>query len=368
MCCKCFLVEHNGHPFGSIDSETKEEIQDKIKTLLEKAKPLFKKAEDHLEYINRIEIAKNERKEQEVIEAQIKGHYDPLIEKLTKEREKALEEAKEICTQDNKKIWSRQATLEKVVTDYKKARSESEYISESVDDHRVIQDGQIIISLLQKVIETELKLEDTEIMEMESRKYSPPTSECPNDDIKLIKTNPRVILDQPCVPKTILLKDEVKVEFSVSLKIGDHVSSRKQAWQPQVKIVHGYCQAEIPKYTCTKKDDKDEWVVTFHPVVAGTHCIMVSVQTDFAGEKIDKDMEPVYFKVKEKNSIQEGDKVEKGPDWSDGDNQQEVGVVKNVKDDGSVTVKWPETKGCYKWGHDGLYQVQLKDVTKTDTH
>lgn len=346
--------------------ETQEEVQCKIKTLLEVAGSMLPQAQAHLEYINGVDQEKEKKGEKEAIQTKVKEYYDPLIKKLQNEQTEALDEVEKVCNNDRKKIWSRQSELQDVVSNYNKARSDSEsVITTSTNEQQVIREGQAIIALLQKVIKTQLKLEDTESLEMESRKYNPPTSECLGK-LELVKTEPKLILEhQNSVPKTVHLRDEVTVQFSMSLKIGDCISPKKPTWQPSVKIVHGHRQVEIPKHTC-KNTSEDQWVIGFYPVVAGCHSITITSETDFAGKKISDKMD-IVIKVKEKNSIQTGDKVEKGPDWNDEDDIPEVGVVKSVAEDCSVIVEWAGREGCYKWGQNGHFQVQLKqEHTETE--
>ncbi|XP_064400791.1 uncharacterized protein LOC135346939 isoform X2 [Halichondria panicea] len=358
ICFRCFAEGHNGHENGFIDQNTRREVQEKIHTLISDTKATFTKAQEHFEYINSIEIAKGERKEKEHLESQIKEHFDPRIAQLQRQRDETLKEAEEECNGDQKKIWSRQTKFEDAIKNYKKALDDSEEIVESDNDQKVIQDGQDIINALQNVTKLGLDLKDTEALELESRKYTPPSSE-DLGKIELVTTEPELILDPKLIPQTVYLKEEVRIELQVSLKIGEYESKKKGVCKPCVKITHGHNQVEIPDHTIERKEDK--WLISFHPVVAGHHSIVVSVETDFACKKISNRMDH-SIKVKGKKSIQRGDTVERGPDWCQQDERQEVGTVLKV-DEGKVQVKWVDKEEeWFKWGLGGSFEVQLKHV------
>ncbi len=357
ICFRCYAALHNGHDHGFIDEKTRREIQKKIGTLIRETKATFAKAQEHFEYINSIEIAKRERKEKEHLESQIKEHFDPMITQLQRQRDETLKEAEEECNRDQKKIWSRQTKFEDAIKEYKKALDDSEEVVGSENDQKVIQDGQVIINSLQNVTKLGLHLKDTEALEMESRKYTPPCSE-DQGQIELVTKEPKLILEPTLFPQTVYLKEKVNVELQVSLKIGDYESTKKGVYKPRVKITHGHKQVEIPDQTIEKKENK--WLISFHPVVAGHHLIVVSAETDFAGKKICDTMEH-SIKVKGKKSIQQGDTVEMGPDWCEQNEGQKLGKVLKV-DEGKVQVKWVDKKEWYNWGLDGSFEVQLKHV------
>ncbi len=359
ICFKCFAEKHQDHVYGDINEETRKNVQEKIGTLLRETKPTFAKAQAHLEYVNSIEGAKIERNEKEHLESKIKEHFDLMITQLQEQRAETLQEAEEACYSDLKKIWGQKTTLEDAIKKYKKALDDSEEIVESDNNQKVIQDGQVIINSLQNVTKLELDLKDSEALEMESRKYTPPCSE-DQGKVELVTTEPELILDYKLFPQTMLLRDKVSIELQVFLKIGDHKSKKKGVCKPCVKITHGHSEVEIPDNTYIIEMKEDKWLISFHPVVAGHHSIVVSVETDFAGKKISNRMEQ-SIKVKGKKSIQPGDTVERGPDWCEQDKRQEVGTVLKV-DEGKVQVKWVDKEEECKWGLDGLFEVQLKHV------
>ncbi len=136
-------------------------------------------------------------------------------------------------------------------------------------------------------------------------------------------------------------------------------SKIKEGCKPIVKIAHGYKRMDIPTPPTVEKHG-EQWLVAFSPVVAGCHLITITIETEIAGKIIQNER----IMIENRESIQPGDEVERGPDWNEIDQQHCVGEILNVSEDDSVRVRWRDgrdgTEEEYKWGQDDSYEVQLK--------
>ena len=142
----------------------------------------------------------------------------------------------------------------------------------------------------------------------------------------------------------------------VHFSLNEFESKMKDGCKPTVKIAHGYNRIDIPTLPTVKQHGK-QWLVAFSPVVAGCHLITVTIDTEITGNVIQNER----IMIENRESIQPGNEVERGPDWNDIDQRHCVGEVLSVSEDDSVRVQWRDgTEGEYKWGQDNSYEVQLK--------
>ncbi len=142
----------------------------------------------------------------------------------------------------------------------------------------------------------------------------------------------------------------------VCFSLNEFESKLKDSCKPAVKIAHGYNRIDIPTPPTVEKH-REQWLVTFSPVVAGCHLITITIETETAGNVLHNDR----IMIENRESIQPGNEVERGPDWNETDHRHCVGDVLSVSEDDSVRVQWRDgTEGEYKWGQDDSYEVQLR--------
>ena len=356
LCSTCFVIQHNGHDYGA---DISKELKADIKKLLEETKPTHTQAQEHLEYVKKVEQETISRSTE--IPSEIKKFYDPLIKELTDQRDELLREAEEKCNDDSKHIWKTEGTLEEAITDYEKAVATGRQLANTSDEQQVLREGQAVIHALQKITKVDLKFENTETLETQQREFW--TGEKPKVEGlgKLIIADGEPMLKIECSgpPKTVHFHDLVKFKVGVSLVIKERVSQKLPICELKVEITHGQKKASIPVPPTVERHG-NQWLVCFQPVVAGHHTVTLSAETEFA-RKILKIKREDSIKIMKKQSIEAGDKVRVGPDWSQAEEVQGEGEVVDVApEDCEVEVRWKDGKKerC-KWGQNGLYEVQV---------
>ena len=70
----------------------------------------------------------------------------------------------------------------------------------------------------------------------------------------------------------------------------------------RLQTTHGYKRMDIPTPPTVEKHG-EQWLVAFSPVVAGCHLITITIETEIAGNAIDRIM------IEKRESIQPGDEV-----------------------------------------------------------
>ena len=356
VCYKCFVYQHNGHKFGA---NATQELKTEVKSLLEDTGAVLTQLQEHLEYTKKVEQQTITRSTE--IPYEIKKIYDPLIKELTDQRDELLREAEEKCNDDSKHIWKRKEVLEDAITDYEKAAATGRKLTETSDEQQVLGEGQAVIHALQKITKVDLKLEDTETLETKRREFW--TGEKPKvkglGKLAIVDGEPNMKIKCSGLPKTVHFNEEVEFEVGVSLEIEERVLQKLPLCKPKVEITHGKKKASIPDPPTVKRRG-NHWLVSFQPVVAGHHTVTLSAETEFAKKQLKEKATVDPLKIKKKNSIQCGNKVRPGPDWSKAEEVQGEGEVVSTFRECEVEVRWEDgKKEWYKWGQDGLYEVQV---------
>ena len=98
VCLLCFVVSHNGHDFGNIDSDTRIEVQGQIEGLVYQVKTKLSELEESLRYINQIEQDKT--KESVDLKEEINKSFGSLVAAIEARRAALVEEVEAASVKD----------------------------------------------------------------------------------------------------------------------------------------------------------------------------------------------------------------------------------------------------------------------------
>ena len=366
VCHRCFVNEHNGHPFGEAnDSQTRKEIEDEMNSLITTVGSRLTGAQEHFEYMNKVEQDAMKRLDQ--IKDEIKQVFNPLIETLEKQRDKVQKDAEISCNKHLKEVWAQKERLETAIVKLKGTLDLAEQSIQCSDDQQFLQRGHKVIYRLKELTQTEYNPADpalTESLEIETIEFE--HRELPSFDtignVAAGNGRPNLAISYTPPARTIYLGEEVKFEVEVALKINQKETKSKKHCKLDVKVTHGKAKLDIPNPPSIKDNGDDRKLVSFTPVVSGVHTVSMRAEIDFGKKSIEPATEEEIIKAI--GTPRYGDKIHRGPDWDpkrDDQVEENEGKVIEVENTNKVKVKWNggNHEATYKWGEDGEYEVQM---------
>ena len=395
-CLLCFVASHNGHDIGNIDSNTRIQVQTKIKDLMGQVDAKVVEFEENLRHLN--EIEQDKTKESISLKEEINKSFDSLVAAIEARRAALVKEVEAASVKDLKEIWAQKEVVETSITASRGALALATRSLQCTNDLELLLLGAQINKQLKELSEKNWDPTSITSTEATSRQY---VANTPFGISKLgqIKVSTKQLTSNvsKCVPRgeylvlpdkefetpfgsepssflvsfeTATFKLGVPISFDIKLNRRSRGKKKNPLSQPNVRVLHGKSKVDIPHLPSVVADKmKGTWSVSFTPVVSGEHVIVVEA-TRMGYKSVDKTESTIT--VTGEPSI--GAVVQRGPDWDYGDEDGGKGYFGTLKISilgCRFIVNWNKPgiymynrgsgllKYNYRWGDGNNYDLQL---------
>ncbi len=356
VCNDCIVTTHHeGHKYSAVDTATREEVETKLKTELDRSKAKLTDLREGLGYIKRVEQQLGAQPDE--LKKAINATFDSLVATLETRRAQLLKETDAKCSGDLKKVWSQREVVEIAVVDLETTVGFTERVLECASDAEFLSLSPQAFTRLSHLettkweVDTVCDLEETkrEFLGRNHRTYvqNHHTYLQNIGEMREVKVSPPVVLHG--LPKSLPLAK--KTEFTPASKS----RWRMRIGKPAVTVSYGFSRKK--QYLRPVKKAGGKWVIPFTPVCGGRHSLSLSV----SGKEVEES--PFEFTVQ--GTPAEGDIVTRGPDWKYGNVDGGVGSHGIVGPDSqgihNLAVTWNNgNEYLFRWGtENGQYDIVL---------
>ena len=353
VCQHCTMKDCQGHKL-----DVAKDVRECLKASLDLLKTKAEDFESHVEYIQSVE-QKNET-ESTRCEQDIASVFQEVIDQLLKRKEHLIADLKDMNGVQQSYIKEHKDFVEGKLRELKDNIKVIEKIHDARKDSKLMVERDHLLSKATEL--SQLQWNTGKVNSTQWQIVSPPKDDyarqfgqilpkpSPENIIVEMKEN-AVIGEQNeftvrVEPKQQIMRCNIDKEMSIKIMLDSDNASGAASGRPQGTLVSRK----------VRKVSENEWKVSYFPRARGQLYISVSVCGVEAKDS--------FFTRQVVNNIKPGDKVVRGSDWKWNDQDGgcgAVGEVVTVKDNGWITVRWPNKKQAkeYRWGKDGKFDVKL---------
>ena len=345
VCCSCIVATHQGHKMGLIDSETRKEMETRLKSMVDEVQQKLNQLEENLEYIEEVEKQAMNRPIE--LKSAINSTFDSLVATLESRRAELLKEADNTCNKDLKEVWAQKEYHETTLVSLRSALSFAKRSLQCSNDLELISLTAQIITRLKCLKDVEWDSATTEAVEVTNFKF---TKRRPVSDLKLVGKIVKDVCQLPAQFSVEALPENVQLGTKVTFRISVLGSrkAKKQITNLNLKVLYGHSQNGVLIPQTTRSKD-GTWVATFTPICGGQHTIQLD-KLNVQSKNIHVTGIPAV-----------GAKVRRGPDWKFTNHDESPGrVVKYNSSKQSFNVCWNDGNqySGYRWGI--YYDIELE--------
>lgn len=345
ICPSCFVsvTGHRKHDFVRFE-EADEVCHKRVQELVRASEQNLKTFHGHKDYLQGIEKAVVTSSHTEQLTKRINHEFDACIENLQERRGYLLAKAEEVGNMSKKGLWSQKDFVERTITKIQSGVMFAQRAQRCSNlEERIVMNTQAISRLCEVFEDSwdQTAIQSPMVFKLSKQQPSIDSlaswgelSLLSNDDITLDNG-----LEATC---TVCQQSLVTVKFHV-----DPLSL------PSFQILYGKSQQilDTNEVVIYESEEDSCYNVEFVPRVAGNHVLEIWLAGVSVGRKT--------FSVAGRPRV--GNSVQVGPDWNGEITGIRLGKVTESRLR-KVTVDWGDAydnQMDYKWGDDGLYEVEL---------
>ena len=164
VCNKCIVSsEHRGHEFTEIDSQTREEVDDKLVSLSTTVDEELKQQMDHLNYVKKVEKVTSDMASE--LQEKINYTFDSYAAGLEARRTELLAESESKCSVKMKILWSERDSLERTIADMTTTQNFAKQVRKCKNNREFLQLTSQVLPHLRKLESWEWNDESIEDVE-----------------------------------------------------------------------------------------------------------------------------------------------------------------------------------------------------------
>jgi len=201
---------------GLIDSETRKEMETRLKSMVDEVQQKLDQLEENLEYIEEVEKQAMNRPIE--LKSAINSTFDSLVATLESRRAELLKEADNTCNKDLKEVWAQKEYHETTLVSLRSTLSFAKRSLQCSNDLESISLTAQIITRLKCLKDVEWDSATTEAVEVTNFKFTQPH---PKSDFKLVGKIVKDVCQLPArfgveaLPENIQLGTKVTFRISV---------------------------------------------------------------------------------------------------------------------------------------------------------
>ena len=353
VCCDCIVNAHQGHTFGSINKDTRSEVEQLLEDMSCSAKKTLDEFSGNLKYVTEVEKVTTDTATK--LKAEINAVFDRHVAAIESHRTSLLEEGENKYNTSVKEVWAQKEYIEQKSEALSTTLRFTECLRQCKSDSEMLCLAAQAIPQLKK-LET-VRWDPTTVSEVENKYISLKgynyLGTCNMEKLEE-GYDPIVITfsDNPLsddLPNSVPLGVKKQINLVVMRKLSKRPAVLREEPIVNIKFLWKTLPARITQHQTAA----GYWSVTFTPICGGLHTVSAHVE----GTKSFK----WQFTVPGKPKI--GSLVSWGPHWTYTDIVGQLGTVvdNNSQDEPGypLVVVWdPDGDYYHRWGPN-KYEVQL---------
>ncbi len=290
VCLHCFVLLHNGHDIGNIDTKRRKGLEKTIKELIRDTRLRLKEFEGNLQYIKAVE--KEKTNEAAPIKEEINKKFDFIIAQLETRRRQLLKDADDAHSKDVKELWGQREYHETSITQMRGALSFAKRSLACEEHIQLFAVSPQVTARLKQLSQQKWDCQSTERLEMTSLHFGSSKVEDSHAPVIVFKAlgavhrtiaPPALDIMSKNIPSSVRVGSLVELHIKATLRLyGRDLLKRAYGY------VHVIAAATVQRKEQSEKanaqvyqDGDDLWTIQFTPLHKGTYSICIEARAAY---------------------------------------------------------------------------------------